>query len=521
MRAPSSVPGPADVELLDVIVVGCGPTGAVLANLLGALGCRIAVLERAARVAPVPRATHVDEETLRNFQATGLMNLLEEHTRPFGPIDVVDEDGAVLLEGPVDDPAVAHGYAGPRMFDQPAFERILRAGLHRYPRVTLELGAEVQAIEDRGDRVAVTARRADGTERRLHASWVVGCDGGRSRTRALLGIGMEALAPPRPWLIVDTLLRDMADAARLPDRFRYLLARERLTLFAYGIGANRRFEFQLGADEAEPGEETVRRWLARFIDPGRLRITRVARYLHNALLARSFRAGRVLLAGDAAHMMPPSAGQGMCAGVRDAVNLAWKLHLVTNGRAPPALLDSYERERRPHVRDVLKGSLFIGARLCAEGWQQRLRRRLELRLIGAVPPVQALLRRFSLRRPPLRAGFLDGSSRWHGHHLPQVPVRDLRHGERTALLDDLLGYRFGLVLGPGLPDGRAARWAEEQGIGVVRPGVDFLEPDGGLLHWMRRRRLDFVLARPDRQIFGAGAARDLPRVQASLAEQLG
>lgn len=501
----------------DVVILGCGPTGVVLANLLGELGCRVAVLEREPEVHPIPRATHVDEETLRNFQATGLMPALLGHTTLVGKIEVVDEDGSVLLADEVGDPAASHGYTGSRFFDQPAFERILREGLRRFPTVRLELGAEVVGIAELGDGVTVTARRGDGEAMVLRAAWVVGCDGGRSVTRAAIGAEMESLAPRKHWLIVDTLLNDTADAARLPDRFRYLLERERLTLYAHGIGRNRRWEFQLGDDEATPDEATVRGWIGRFIEPERLTITRIAKYAHNSLLAARWRAGRILIAGDAAHMMPPTAGQGMCAGIRDAINLAWKLHAVVSGRAAPGLLDSYERERRPHVHEVLAGTLFMSERLQASTGLQRWRRRNELRLVGSLPPVRSLLRHLGLRHPPLREGCLDAGSPGRGQHLPQVRVR---HEGREVLLDEVLGYRFALVVRAEVLTTRDLDWAAAQGVRVLRPGADFVEVEGQLARFMRKQELDFVLVRPDRQIFGAGAARELPRVEAALTARL-
>lgn len=499
----------------DVLIVGCGPTGVVLANLLGALGARVAVLERDAAVYPIPRATHIDEETLRNFQATGLMSALEVHTAPFGAVDVVDEDGAVLLADEVIDRAAPHGYRGSRFFDQPAFERILREGLGRYPRVSLHVGVEADGFEDRGDAVTVRARRAaTGEALTFRAAWVVGCDGGRSPTRAALDIGMESVAPKRHWLIVDALLRDPADASRLPGNFRYVLDPERLTIYAHGFGPNRRWEFQLAEGEAVPDEATVRRWLGRYIDPARLEVVRIVPYAHHSLIASRWRVGRVFVAGDAAHMMPPSAGQGMCSGVRDAVNLAWKLHRVLAGEAREALLDTYERERRPHVRDILEGTLRIGSRLEARTAFQRWRRRNELKLITNLPAgLQNIIRQQSVRRPTLREGFLDGASRGRGDHLPQAQA--WRGGARHAS-DDLLGYRFTLLAKAPALETHDVEWARERGVALGRLGADVEEVDGTLARWMREQDLDFALVRPDRIIFGAGAARELPGVRASF-----
>ena len=503
----------------DVVVIGCGPTGLVLASLLGGLGVRVAVLERDADVYPTPRATHIDEETLRNFQATGAMAALEVHTAPFGRVDVVDEDGESLLSDEVGDPAAPHGYLGSRFFDQAAFERALRAGLGRYPHVALHTGVEAVGVDDGGESVTVRARAVDtGATRRLRAQWVVGCDGGRSFTREALGVEMELLAPKRHWLIVDTLLRDPADAERLPGNFRYVLDPERLTIYAHGFGRNRRWEFQLGEDEPTPDETTIRAWIARFIDPARVEVVRVAPYAHRSLVARRWRVGRALLAGDAAHMMPPSAGQGMCSGVRDAVNLAWKLHRVLAHGAPPSLLDTYERERDRHVREILAGTLAIGNRLEAQGAFQRWRRRNELRLIANLPAaLQSFVRQHMLRRPHLTDGLLDAASSLRGQHLPQVDV--WRDGLRCAS-DDALGYRFALVCGAPLA-ARDVERARRLDVTPWRLGAELAEVDGALARWMREREVEWALVRPDRVIFSAGRVGELHRALEALARAIG
>lgn len=497
----------------DVAIVGCGPTGVVLANLLGRLGVRVVVLERDAEVYAVPRATHIDEETLRNFQVTGLADALLPHTAPFGRIQIVDGDGALLLEERVEDPETPHGYEGSRFFDQPAFERILRDGLARYDAVRLVTGAEVTGVEQNGEGVVVRARRAGaGDTVAVRASWVVGCDGGRSAVRAALGIETERIAPKREWLIVDALLDDPADAGLLPDCFRYMLAPERLSLYAHGVGRNRRWEFQLASGEEAPSEAEVLGWVSAHVDLDRIAVTRITSYAHTSMLARTWRVGRAFVAGDAAHLMPPTAGQGMCSGIRDAVNLAWKLHLAVAGRAGSELLDTYELERKPHAREVLEGAIFIGRQLEADTGFARWRRRQQLRVLQAMPRLRRVLQRQGVRRPPLRAGFLDGSSR-AGRPLPQVPVR-LDGG--VGWLDDLLGYRFALVARAGAVADSDAEWAERRDIGLWRLGVDVEEVDGRLARWMDGERVDFALARPDRQLFGAGRAGDLARVRAAF-----
>ncbi len=503
----------------DVLVIGGGPTGLVLSNLLANLGVRVTVLERDAEVYPSPRATHIDEETLRNFQATGAMPELEVHTAPFGRFEVVDDDGAVLLSEEVGDPAAPHGYLGARFFDQAAFERVLRARLRASAHARLVTGVEAVALEDDGAGVTVRVRALDGgAARHLRAPWVVGCDGGRSFTREAIGAEMEQLSPKRDWLIVDTALRDPADADKLPGNFRYVLDPARLTIYAHGFGRNRRWEFELVEGAGAPDDATLRAWLSRFVDPARVEVVRVAPYAHRSLVARRWRAGRVLLAGDAAHMMPPSAGQGMCSGVRDAVNLAWKLHRVVAKGAPEALLDTYERERSRHVREILAGTLAIGNRLAANGPLGRWVRRTELRLIANLPaPVQGVVRQHMFRRPALADGMLDEEAALRGQHLPQV---EAWRGGARAPSDDVLGYRFALV---SLAPVAAAelRRAEALDVDVLRLGRDLPEVDGALARWMRERGVDFALVRPDRVIFSAGRVTELPRALAALARGLG
>lgn len=493
----------------DILIVGCGPTGAVLANLLGGLGCRVVVLEQAAEVHSIPRATHIDEETQRNFLATGLMPRLTPFTAPFGSLDVYDHRGRHVFTERLADRASPHGYSESCFFHQPAFEEILREGLARFPHVTILAPAVANRLHEHDGGVTVEAD-VGGERQTFRARWVVGCDGGRSFVRKSLGTEMESLAPRRPWIIVDTLLKDPTDAARLPPAFRYLLETERLTLYAHGFGLNRRWEFQLRPDESPPDDDTVRRWVARYVDLSRIEITRIAEYAHHSLVAREWRVGRVLLAGDAAHMMPPSAGQGMCSGVRDAVNLAWKLERVVRG-ADARLLDTYVAERRPHVCAILGGALFISRCLTGDTRLQRWWRLQHLRALGLVPWFRRRARRLATPRPPLAGGCLTALSPVCGHFLPQPFQETERLDER---LDDRLGYRFALVARPDVLSPEEIAWAEARGIAVLTRGRDLPDESGVLGAWFGAHRLEFALVRPDKIVFAAG-----PRVRLAAARQ--
>jgi 3-(3-hydroxy-phenyl)propionate hydroxylase len=329
---------------------------------------------------------------------------------------------------------------------------------------------------------------------------------------------MDSLAPPRRWVLVDARLRDPDDARRLPPGFRYLLDPRRLTIYAHGIGENRRWEFE--TVDGDPDDATVLGWVSPFFDPARLEVLRFARYARLALLARRFRVGRVLLAGDAAHMMPPSAGQGLCSGVRDAVNLAWKLARVVRGASPSSLLDSYERERRAHVRGTLDHTLFLARRLEADTALERLVRGLSLRAIGALWPLRAALRPMVL--PPRQApdGFFDAASPLAGRHLPQVrlhaPGAPDADGDAAVRLDDAIGYGAALLLArDAVAPPEVLAWARARGIQVGQLERDLVETEGRLGRFLAIRDAAFALVRPDRLVFGAGALSSLPRVRAA------
>lgn len=497
----------------DVLIIGCGPTGVVLGNLLGQAGLRVHLIEKDPGVYPVCRATHLDEETLRNFQMTGLMSELQAFYTPFGYVDVVDHKGHMLLEEKIQQSDAMHAYQSSAFFDQPAFESILRQGLSCYPQVQLNTGMEAFEIRQTGSSVRVTCRAQDsGQEHCFEAKWLIACDGGRSICREQLGINMQALAPKRHWLIVDTLLRNPEDAGLLPDRFRYVLDPEHLTIYAYGFGLNRRWEFQLAEDEEIPSEPVIASWLSRFIDPAKLELLRVVKYAHHSLVANQWRQGRVLLAGDAAHMMPPSAGQGLCSGVRDAVNLAWKLARVIQNQAPESLLDSYELERKPHVQEILKGSMFISNRLQADHPLEHWLRKTQLSLIGKIPLLQDILRHYSFRRHPLQKGCLQAACEQAGHHLPQISTTQEGFGS-----DDRLAYAWNLISRDSVPLTIQAH-CHKLGIRLLEwTDLSAAEQDG-FGRFLQHKV--FVLVRPDKIIYATGRTDQLLESLRSLQSQV-
>jgi 3-(3-hydroxy-phenyl)propionate hydroxylase len=329
----------------DVAIVGLGPTGATLANLLGRHGMHTVVYERSTAPYSQPRACHLDAEIARVFQGLGFEQDLHRILTVSKGMDYVDAAGQKLFsfEGFEREPLL--GWEEDYVFVQPQLEAVLRSGLEWFPHVDMHLGAEAPSLE------ALLAE----------AEWVIGCDGATSTVRESLGIRYRDLLYHQPWLVVDIVLHDPAVPA-LPPVIQQVCDPARLATFVPSHGSYRRWEFMLDGDEHPDPWELLAPW---GVNDTNCTLVRAANYRFHALVAETWRAGpngRVFLAGDAAHLMPPFMGQGMCSGIRDAANLVWKLAAVRDG-APSSLLSTYEAERRPHAEAVAHLSIEAGRTL--------------------------------------------------------------------------------------------------------------------------------------------------------------
>ena len=318
---------------VDVLVAGCGPVGAVLTARLGALGLRALVLDRAAEVHPLPRAVAADDEVqhLLDRVAPGLL----AGAVPDVPVRFVGADRRAV--GALSFPRGPSGHSGLALFHQPTLETRLRTVVRDVAEV--RLGTGLAAFTQ--DAAGVTARLDDGTE--VRSTWLVGCDGASSPVRRGAGIAWRGRELARPWLVVDV----EGDVAR--DGLTYTCdpARPQVDM---PLPGGHRWEWLLSPDEAAPDPGPL---LARDVDPGSVRVVRAVTYRYGARHAERWQAGRVLLAGDAAHTMPPFAGQGLGAGVRDA----WALAALLATGDP----SGYQALRAPHVAAMTRLSLFLGA----------------------------------------------------------------------------------------------------------------------------------------------------------------
>lgn len=350
------------VQTYDVAVVGLGPTGATLACLLAQCGLSVLVLEREPEPYPLPRAVHFDGETMRVFQTLGIVGALEPRILVNPGMRFVDPSGALLLDWPRPQAIGPHGWHPSYRFHQPELEELLRRRLEAYPTITVRQGLEVTQVEETSDDTTLTAtNHRTGTSENFRARYVVGCDGARSFIRDVMESELEDLGFEERWLVLDVILNHPMPG--LGDHTLQVCDPARPMTYCRAPGMRRRWEISLhdGESEADVTDpDRVWAFLSRWLSPEDATLERTAIYTFRSAIARSWRKGRLLIAGDAAHLTPPFMGQGMCAGIRDAANLAWKLALVIQNRAKPDLLNTYDDERGPHAHAFIETAVRLG-----------------------------------------------------------------------------------------------------------------------------------------------------------------
>ncbi len=487
----------------DVAIVGFGPAGAVAAALLGQAGLRVHVCDRLTGVYEIPRAIALDHEIMRVFQQIGVADAVARYSEPFTPSEYYGVDGQLIRRMTMVAPPYPQGYTPSIVFTQPPVEAALRTRVAQLPSVSVALGTEMRALSQDADGVTLTLADAGGAQRTLRARYAIGCDGGSSAVRALLGLELEDLDFDEPWLVVDVRVND-AGLARLPKVSVQYCEPERPCTLVIGPGNHRRWEISLKPGEDPKDAETPERtWalLRRWIDPEHGTLWRQASYRFHALVAAEWRRGRVFIAGDAAHMQPPFLGQGMCQGVRDVANLAWKLASVLRGEvggtAGEALLDSYGIERKAHVRELTSRIKQIGAVIC-ERDEQRARARDAKLLADCGGVVQDTPRQDVL--PRLETGLLASVDRsGRGMLFPQPRLAATAAGDADVLMDTRFGTGWRLVVGGGTRVDAAG----VPGLTLIDLGApDARETEGVVAGWMQRHGCTAALVRPDHYVFG-------------------
>ncbi|WP_375737664.1 bifunctional 3-(3-hydroxy-phenyl)propionate/3-hydroxycinnamic acid hydroxylase [Pseudomonas boanensis] len=523
-----------------VVVLGAGPVGLTIANYLGQIGVDVLVIEKLDKLIDYPRAIGIDDESLRTIQAVGLVDKVLPHTTPWHAMRFLTPKGRCFADiQPMTD---EFGWSRRNAFIQPQVDGVLFEGLKRFANVRTLFSRDMVDFSQDPSGVTLRMRTAEGVEESVRARYLVACDGGNSYVRRSLGVSFEGRTAPNQWIVIDIA----NDPLGTPNVYLCCDPVRPYVSAALPHGV-RRFEFMVmpGETEEELGKpENMRRLLAKVLpDPDRVELIRKRVYTHNARLAGQFRVGRVVLAGDAAHIMPVWQGQGYNSGMRDACNLAWKLGLVVKGMAGESLLDTYEQERRDHAKAMIDLSVLAGHVLAPpKRWQGTLRDGISW-LLNYLPPVKRYFLEMRFKpMPQYRQGALVAAS----PALKNSPVgrmfiqpKVLTDDSREVLLDEVIGSRFAIIAWGndptwGLSAEQVAFWRDlgtcfiqvlpsaqlkaERDLtdGVIRIG----DSTGRLKEWFGHYPASVVVLRPDRFVAGLAIPQTLDKLCDALVRAL-
>jgi 3-(3-hydroxy-phenyl)propionate hydroxylase len=498
----------------DVVVVGLGPVGAAAAQLVAREGLTVLAVDPLRQPYDKPRAIGIDHEALRLLQKLGITDELSLYMGPYRTSEYRSAAGQVLrriVPQPEPHPLSWPPYS---TFIQPELERLLRKNFDRWPNLDVALGSRLLIVEQDPNWAHVTVEDIDtGMKRLVTCRYVVGCDGAWSPVREAIGLQLEDLKFDEPWLVVDVLVNETAD---LPDAIIQYCDPVRPCTYVRGPSNLRRWEIMLLPDENPSDmieEKVIWSLLARWMTPDQGRIWRAAAYRFHALVATQWQQGRVFIAGDAAHQTPPFMAQGLNQGFRDVANLCWKIGEVLKHGADPALLKTYDEERRPNARAVIELTKTLGQVICERDPSAAADR--DKRLLDEMQAGRGEIVRQDLL-PPLVGGLLLEEAT--GGHAPGTgtvfPQPWVTTPEGQSRMDDVIDARFLLVTDAGCsPTASDRLLADRLGVTLAQIGEDpsdgilTLTDKSGLIEsWMSRNGVTAVLVRPDHVVFGSARA---------------
>ncbi len=489
----------------DVAIVGAGPVGVVLAGLLGQKGVSVFVADKSEDVYPMPRAAHFDHEIMRVFQQLEIVDEIEDSILSVGRYVFQNSEGDTLLEFDASQPADT-GWKS-YMMHQPGIENALRCRLENDPYVTFLTGTVLEAFEDRGDHVVSRwSGKSEGIE--VTSRYLIGCDGGTSSVRRALGVRLDDLGFDEPWLVLDLVVRPNNE---FPTHNIQFCDPARPTTYVVMGNSRRRFEFMLKPGETAESiveDAAIAELLAPWNRDDILKVERKAVYRFHALVAEHWRRGNVFLAGDAAHQMPPFAGQGMCSGIRDAIALSWRIPLALNGYDEECLFPSYQIEREPHVRAITHAAIETGKVVCTLDRAIAAARDQQMKAAKAAGMEQP-----SIESPPFQIVL----------GLPQAPEAGKRFFQPSMIqedgvlrLDDVLGSQAWLISAGALHARMIDRRLNILQVSTAAPMLAAFRPE--LEAWLAKAGAEAVLVREDRYVFGTGTAGELVRAYQAMLE---
>jgi 3-(3-hydroxy-phenyl)propionate hydroxylase len=524
----------------EVIILGAGPVGLTIANYLGQAGIDVLVLEKLEHIIDYPRAIGIDDEALRTIQSIGLIDKVLPHTTPWHWMRFLTPKGRCFAS--IEPKTDEFGWSRRNAFIQPQVDKVLYEGLERFPNVRFLFSREMQQFSQDDESVAITVKAPGDTTETYQAQYLIACDGGNSQVRRDLNIPFDGKTAPNKWIVVD-IRNDPLGTPNIylcADPVRPYVS----AALPHGV---RRFEFMVMKNETEEAlsqPESMRQLLSKVLpDPDKVDLIRQRVYAHNARVAGRFRDKRVLLAGDAAHIMPVWQGQGYNSGMRDASNLAWKMGLVIKGLVKPELLDSYEDERQDHARAMVDLSVTAGNVLNPPRKWMATARDILSWWLNYIPAAKRYFLEMRFKPMPKYtkgaqvAASLPNKTTPVGTLFIQPKVRT--DAGEIKLLDDVIGARFAIIAwgtNPqwGLDAQEIAQW-QRLGAAFIQilPDVQMQTPNtlpegvirlgdvqGRLKEWFSRYPYSVTILRPDRFVAGLATPQTLSATSMALHKAL-
>ena len=498
----------------DELIVGCGASGATLANLLRQYGYKVAIFDRDKEIYVAPRAMQIDADSCRIFQQLGIIDrLMGDDARPANEHVFVDKNRKIVMRLEMSSMKPTIGYAAPGLrFHQPALERLLREDFAKTdcgPCVDTYLGYEVSDVDGEGDKATLTAKNIDtGESHYFSARFLVGADGGASQCRKYVTPHRIDMNYSRRWIVMDVVVHDQELWDSLIDRSEFMCRPDAAVVFVKGCNNHVRFDFEVTEEVAQSfNEDDARALISNYFDTSSIEFQRIAPYHFYAGMPDKWRRGKVLLAGDAAHLTSPFSGQGLNMGLQDAANLAFKFDMVLRGLGSESFIDSYQGERWAHCESNINGATARGLMVSANSFFSKLKRSFSF-FMGRSFPGLAVSMNVKMSNIGRYRGGLVSDHELAGRPLIQPHVIGLNGSKKTleTLLDDIAGDGFLLLTrdahGYAAPE---AAWFEKQlGGKILILGRDIDDVTGDIGGFFDTNKIDAVMVRPDRYIFDAG-----------------
>ena len=401
----------------DVAIVGFGPTGGTLANLLALQGFSILIIEKEKSFYPLPRAVHFDDEIMRVFQTIGITDKFLKHTIINKGTKFVNSKNQVVLDWPRPRSITENGWYPSYRFHQPDLERKLRRRLKDFKKVSIMQNTKVNSLKEEKNSVKICIENINNNKiSEIRAKYIIGCDGARSTIRKQIKAKFQNLGFTQKWAVVDLILKK--NKKELPDRTIQYSNSKRPATYCRNVGKRRRWEFAINNAESEKkvlSNSYIWNFLKPWLKPSEASLERKTIYTFQSAISKKWKKGRVFLAGDAAHLMPPFMGQGMCAGVRDASNLAWKIAYCLKNNHSEKLLNTYQSERYSNVIEYIKTTVKMGEFVNAVGTSN---------ITGEVSSTQNGQKSMKSIKPKLGKGLGKINDKNRGKIFPQFKLKN-------------------------------------------------------------------------------------------------